>query len=245
MYVPNYGPLKLKLIQNHHEALVAGHPGCAMTLELLSWRYYWPDMYKHVDRFMRTCHICQRSHTSRHAPYGILQPLSIPQRAWQDISMDFVTSLPWSKGKNAILIVVCRLTKMCHLIPCRDMITAEELACLLTKYVARINGLPQSIVSDRGSIFTSRFWRALCALWKGQIRLSTAFHPQTDGQTEKLNTVMEQYLRYFINYLQDDWAEWLPCVEFAANNQAPKTTGMVGTGIYFVVLGPHLFMETY
>src|SRR5258706_6197675 len=183
-------------------------------------------MYQDVNRYIKNCHTCQRSRTSRHAPYGTLRPLPIPQSAWQDISMDFVTGLPWSKGKNAILVVVCRLTKMRHLIACWATITAEELACLYTKYVARIHGLPQSIVSDRGSVFTSKFWRALCALWKVQIRLSTAFHPQTDGQTEKLNAVMEQYLRCYINYLQDDWAEWLLCAEFAANNQASETTGI-------------------
>ena len=183
-------------------------------------------MYKDVDRFVRNCHICQRSCTSRHVPYGILRPLPIPQRAWQDISMDFVTRLHWSKGKNAILLVVYRLTNMHHLIPCWDTITAEELTRLYIKYMARIHGLPQSIVIDRRSVFTSRFWRALCVLWKVQIRLSTAFHPQTDGQTEKLNAVMEQYLGCFINYLQDDWAEWLPCAKSAANNQASETTSI-------------------
>ena len=126
-------------------------------------------MYKDIDHFVQNCHICQRSRTSHHAPYGILRLLLIPQRVWQDISMDFVTGFPWSKGKNAILVVVCRLMKMCYLILCWDTIMAEELAHLYTKYVARIHGLPQSIVSDRGSVFTSRFWRALCALWKVQI----------------------------------------------------------------------------
>ena len=226
MYIPDYGPLRLRLLRDHHDSPVAGHPGRAKTLELLSRQYYWPQMYRDVDRYVRNCHTCQRSRTARHAPYGILRPLPIPERAWRDVAMDFVTGLPWSKGRNAILVVICCLTKMRHLIPCTDTITAEGLARRYIKYVAKTHGLPKTITSDRGSLFTSKFWKALCARWGIDIRLSTAFHPQTDGQTEKANAVMERYLRAYINYLQDDWAEWLPCAEFAANNHASETTGI-------------------
>ena len=105
--------------------------------------------------------------------------------------MDFVTGLPWSKGKNAILVIVCRLTKMRHLIPCRDTTTAEELAQIYIKHIDRYRGLPRSIVTDRGLMFTSRFWKAFCKAWGINLRFSTAFHLQTDGQTEKFNAVME------------------------------------------------------
>lgn len=164
LYIPNYEQLKLRLMQSHHDAPSAGHPGRAKTLELLTRKFHWPRMYKDVDRYVRNCHTCQRSRTARHAPYGILRPLPIPDRGWRDVSMDFVTGLPWSKGRNAIFVVVCRLTKMKHLIPCRDTITAEQLARLYVKYVARTHGLPSTIVSDRGSLFTSKFWRALCKI---------------------------------------------------------------------------------
>ena len=107
LYIPDHEPLKLGLIQNHHDAPTAGHPGRAKTLELLTRSYYWPKMYRDVDRYLKNCHTCQRARTSRHAPYGILRPLPVPEKAWQDVSMDFVTGLPWSKGKNAILVVVC------------------------------------------------------------------------------------------------------------------------------------------
>lgn len=226
IYVPHYEPLKLQLIQNHHDSPAAGHPGRAKTLELLSRAYYWPKMYQDVDQYVRNCHICQRARTGRHAPYGILRPLPIPEGPWQDVSMDHVTGLPWSNGYNAILVVMDRLTKQRHLIPTRDTSDASDFARTYIRNVARLHGLPKTIISDRGSTFTSRFWKSLCACWGTKLNFSTAFHPQTDGQTEKANSVMEQYLRAFVNYLQDDWDEWLPLAEFAANNQASETTGV-------------------
>lgn len=226
LYIPDYEPLKVRLLQDHHDTPAAGHPGRAKTLELLSRKFYWPRMYRDVDRYVRNCHTCQRSRTSRHAPYGILRPLPVPEGPWQDISMDYVTGLPWSNGFNAILVVMDRLTKQRHLIPTRDSCTTEDLAKLYVRNVAKLHGLPKTIVSDRGSTFTSNFWRSLCNFWGITLKLSTAFHPETDGQTEKANAVMEQYLRAFVNYLQDDWEEWLPMAEFAANNQASETTGL-------------------
>ncbi len=115
---------------------------------------------------------------------------------------------------------------MRHLIPCRDTTTAEELARLYVKHVGRHHGLPKTIITDRGSTFTSRFWKAVCKEWGTELKFSTAFHPQTDGQTERFNAIMEQYLRSYVNYLQDDWVDRLPLAEFAANNQASETIGI-------------------
>ena len=142
-------PLKLRLIKDFHEALAARHPGRSKTLELLSRQYYWPRMHKDVDQFLRNCHTCQRSRTSRHTPFGILRPLPIPDGgAWRHISMDFITGLLWSNGFNAILVVVCWLTKMRHFIPCRDTCTVEQLADLYACYIFRLHGLPKTIISD-------------------------------------------------------------------------------------------------
>ena len=105
-------------------------------------------MYRDVDRYLKNCHIYQRAWTSQHAPYSILRVLPVPEKAWQDMSMDFVIGLPWSKGKNAILVVVCQLTKMRHLIPCQNTTIAKELAQIYIKHVARYRGLPRSIVTD-------------------------------------------------------------------------------------------------
>jgi transposase InsO family protein len=225
LYVPASDPLRLHLIQQHHETPVAGHPGRSKTLELLKRSYHWPKMYQDVDRYVRNCHTCQRSRTAWHAPYGILRPLPIPDRPWQDISMDFVTGLPWSDGCDAIWVVVDRLTKARHLVPCRTNVDANDLADLFITHVFRLHGLPDSIVSDRGPQFAAAFWKRLCDRLGIDRRLSTAFHPETDGQTERMNSVMEQYLRAHVSYLQEDWARWLPLAEFAANNQASESTG--------------------
>jgi len=118
--------------------------------------------------------------------------------------MDFVVRLPWSDGCNAILVVTCRLTKMRHLILCREKTSAEQLAELYIRNIVRLHGLPQSVVFDRGPQFISAFWKALCKTLEIEIKLSTPYHSETDGQTERFNVVMEQYLRVFVNYQQDD-----------------------------------------
>ena len=138
LYVPEYTRLRLKIMDNHHSSPAAGHPGRSRTLELLSRELYWPKMHQDIDRFIRNCHIFQRSKTSWHAPFGITQPLLIPHRTWEDISMDYVVGLPWSDGFNAVLVVVCQLTKMRHLIHCRDTCKSEKLADLYLKSIARL-----------------------------------------------------------------------------------------------------------
>jgi len=140
--------------------------------------------------------------------------------------MDFVTGLPLSDSHDAIWVVVDRLTKQRHLVPCSTAVDAEELATLFIREIFRLHGLPRTIISDRGPQFASRFWKHLCSCLSIDPRLSTAFHPQPDGQTERMNATMEQYLRAYVNYQQDDWVKFLPITEFAANNQTSETTGL-------------------
>jgi len=176
-YVPAYIPRRLYLIQMHHEVLVAGQPGRSKTLELLSRNYHWPKMWQDVERFIRNCHTCRQSKTSRHAPYRVLHPLAIPQQPWQDILMDFITGLPRSKDHNAIWVVVDRLTKQRHLVPCSTTVDTRDLADLYLQHVFRLHGLPRTITSDQGPQFASAFWHHLCARLGIEPRLSTAFHP--------------------------------------------------------------------
>jgi len=164
--------------------------------------------------------------TSRHAPFAVLRPLAIPQQPWQDILMDFVMGLPRSKDHDAIWVVVDRLTKQRHLVPCSTTVDTSDLASLFLQHVFRLHGLPRTITSDRGPEIASAFWHRLCARLEIEPRLSTAFHPQTDGQTEQMNAVMEQYLQSYVNYLQDDWADWLPIAEFASHNHTLETTAV-------------------
>ena len=223
-YVPEDPELQLRLIKEYHDTPLAGHPGRSKTFDLLSRQYYWKTMRKQVDRYVRSCAKCQKSRTSRHASFGVLRPLSVRNKPWEDISMDFVTGLPECEGHDAIWVVVDRLSKMRHFVPCKTTINARGLAEMFLKEVVRLHGLPRTIISDRGQQFAAVFWKRLCERLGVDRRLSTAFHPQTDGQTERMNASMEQYLRIFTSHQQDDWVQWLPLAEFAANNGTSETT---------------------
>jgi len=142
------------------------------------------------------------------------------------LSMDFIVGLPLSEGFDAVLVVVCRITKMAKFIPTRTDIDATDLAYVYLREIFAKHGLPQDIVSDRDRLFISRFWQSLCSLLKIKSNLSTAYHPETDGQTERINQILEQYLRIYVNYQQDDWCSLLPLAEFAYNNATHSATGV-------------------
>ncbi len=165
----------------------------------------------------------------RHKPYGDLQSLPVPTHRWKDLSMDFVTGLPVSTNwkhetYDSILVIVDWLTKMVYYKPVKVTINTPALAEVIIKAVVRHHGLPDSIVSDRSSVFTSKFWSSLCYFLGIQQRLSITFHPQTDGQTKRQNSTIEAYLRDFVNFEQDDWAKLLPMAEFAYNNAKNAST---------------------
>ena len=236
LYVPNYHTLQLRLCKLHHDTSIAGHLGADNTYKLLHRTYYWPDMQKFVRQYVRHCHVCKQSKGSRFKKQGMLQPLPVPEQRWQDISIDLVTGIPEIQGCDAILNVVDRLSKERHYIRTTKKLNAEGLANFFLKHVWKHHGLPQSIVSDRGSQFVSDFWRFLCKKLGVTTQLSTAWHLETDGQTERINGVMEQYLRAFVNYLQDDWLEWLLLAEFVSNNTESETTKVT---LFFANKGFH------
>ncbi len=151
-------------------------------------------------------------------------PLTVPSRCWQSISMDFITDLPISAGHDSILVVVDRLSKMAHFIPCSKDVTSEQTASLVFQHVVHLHGLPDNIVSDQGPQFAARFWSHLFQQLGTSISLSSTIHPQTDGQSEQVNQVLEQYLRCTINYNQDNWVDLLPSAEFAYNNATHTST---------------------
>ena len=224
LYVPDHHALQLHLCRLHHDTPIAGHLGIGNTYELLHRSYYWPDMQRFVRQYVRYCHVCKQSRGSRFRKQGVLQPLPVPEQRWQNISIDLVTGIPAVEGCDAILNVVDKLSKERHYVATTKELNAEGLANLFLKHVWKHHGLPQSIVSDRRSQFISDFWRFLCKKLGVKAQLSTAWHPETDGQTEQINGVMEQYLRTFVNYLQDDWLEWLLLAEFVGNNTESETT---------------------
>ena len=202
----------------HHDDRLAGHFGIAKTLELLSRNYWFPKMSRYVKQYVTTCDLCSRSKPSRHMKHGELLPLLIPSGPWKGLSCDYIVDLPLSNGFDALLIFVDRFTKMLHLIPCNKTTDAPQFARMFLDHIVRLHGLPDSLVSDRGSIFTSHFWKCLSKLLGVNRRLSTSFHPQTEGQMERMNQTVEQYLRIYCNYQQDNWYDYLSLAEFAYNN---------------------------
>ena len=211
-------------VQSRHDFPSAGHFGFNKTMELISRDFWWPQMWKSVKEFVTTCDICSRSKIPRHRPYGLLRLFEIPKKPWTSISMNFIVDLPPSKGFDSIFIVVDRLTKMAHFVSCNKIMTSEETARLFIDNVYKYHRLPDDIIFDRGIQFTSKFWQSLFKILQVEIKLSLAYHPQTDGQTERVNQVLEQYLRCSINYHQDNWIDLLPLAEFAYNNTIQDST---------------------
>ncbi len=168
---------------------------------------------------MATCDSCQRNKSLSRKPLGLLKPLSIPNDTWQSISLDLIISLPQTtSGATAIVVFVDRLSKMVHLAPCTDEVNAEGLAEIFLHNVFKLHGLPRELVSDRDTRFTSKFWQALVHRLGITQAMSSAFHPQTDGNTERVNRVLEDMLRHFIDPSQSNWEQLLPLVEFAIND---------------------------
>ncbi len=155
IYIPDSNELKLTVTRQAHDAKVAGHFGRDKTLELLTRNYYWPNLDEWVKTYVRTCDACQRNKTARHKKYGRLQPLEIPYRPWEYISMDFITDLPKVSGYDQIWVVVDRFTKMAHFIPLKNRL-AHNLALAFIREVWRLHGLPLGVVSDRDTVFTSK-----------------------------------------------------------------------------------------
>ena len=223
-WIPNDCATRQELVRLHHDDPLAGHFGVDKTLEMLRRTYYWESMEEDVRTYVRECDICQRVKAPRRRPYGLLQSLPRPKGPWKEISMDFITGLPACRDKrggpsfDSCLVVVDRYSKMSRYIPCHKTITAPQLAERMWESVFSLFGTPDGIVSDRGTVFTSQFWSAFCHYLHITRRLSTAYHPQTDGQTEKQNQTLEQYLRSYCNRWRTDWVGKLPFAEFAYNN---------------------------
>ncbi|TPX36791.1 hypothetical protein SeLEV6574_g08003 [Synchytrium endobioticum] len=209
-----------------HDSALAGHYGVAKTFELILRRYWWKGILYDVREYVKSCDVCQRNKNHPLAPSGKLMPLPIPERNWQHLTLDFIVKLPKSDGFDAILVVVDRRSKACVLTPTHESITAEETAHLLWDKVVCRYGVPSSLVSDRGPQFRSKLWKGLHERLGTKVNLSSAYHPQTDGQSERLNQELEAYLRCFSSFEQDNWAPLLPQAEFVHNNSFHSTIGM-------------------
>ncbi|KAI2664122.1 Transposon Tf2-11 polyprotein [Labeo rohita] len=214
------------LLGKVHESPGSGHPGSRRTLSLLQARYWWPSMHRDTTRYIQSCSVCAMSNTPRHLPTGKLVPLPIPQRPWSHIGVDFVTDLPTSEGQTCILVTVNRFSKACKLIPLPGLPTAMEIAEHLFHHVFRNYGLPEEIVSDRGPQFISHVWKAFFKLLGVSVNLSSGYHPQTNGQTERKIQELGRYLRSYCQEDQRSWSRFLPWAEYSQNSLRHDTTGL-------------------
>ena len=178
-----------------------------------------------VENYIKQCTTCQKAKHSLQHPMGLLQPLPVPEGIWQDLTMDFIEGLPKSEGYSVILVVVDRLTKYTHFMAIRHPYTAAIVAQTFLDNVVKHHGFPTSIVSDRDTIFVSNFWKQLFTLYKVELKLSTAYHPQTDGQSKRVNQCLEMYLRCAVHDSPSKWKSWLSLVELWYNTSFHSSLG--------------------
>jgi hypothetical protein len=227
MYLPGDKVLKEEVLKEAHESRFTVHPGSTKMYRDLREFYWWPKMKKEIAEYVNGCSICQQVKIEHQKPTGPLQPLLIPQWKWEDITMDFVSGLQRGrKGNDAIWVIVDRLTKSALFLPMKMTDPVDKLARLYVNEVIRLHGVPVSIVSDRDPRFTSRLWSCIQSALGTRLNLSTSFHPQTDGQSERTIQTLEDLLRACILDFGGSWEDHLPLVEFTYNNNYQTTVGM-------------------
>ncbi|XDV50904.1 hypothetical protein PO909_019890 [Leuciscus waleckii] len=224
LFVPE--ELRPDVIRWGHCSSLACHPGVSRTLYLVKQRFWWPLMARDVHDFVLACSVCAIGKSSNRPPDGLLQPLSVPSRPWSHIALDFVTALPPSQGNTVVLTVVDRFSKAAHFVPLPKLPSAKETAVAVVNHVFRLHGLPTDVVSDRGPQFVSKFWREFCKLLGATVSLSSGFHPQSNGQTERANQDLERTLRCTAARNPSSWSQQLPMVEYAHNSLPVSATGL-------------------
>lgn len=223
-YVPQ--ALRQRVMQMVHNNPSSGHPGITATVQLLNNKFWWSSIRTDTITFIQNCTICNTSKSPRQLPAGLLHPLPIPQRPWSHIAIDFVTDLPLSQGHTTILTVIDRFSKACRLIPLPKLPTALETAEVLCNNVFRFYGLPEDVVSDRGPQFTSRVWSAFCQLLNINVSLTSGYHPEANGQVERLNQELTRFLCSYCQKNQFDWSRYLLWAEYAQNSLRKPSTGL-------------------
>jgi hypothetical protein len=219
IFVPNSQDLKNIILREVHKVPYAGHPSYQKTIAAIKSQYYWPGMKKEVVDFIAKCLECQKVKAEHRHPAGLLQPLPIPEWKWEVVTMGFVTKLPrTNKQHYSIMVVVDKLTKFAHFIPVKLTHKATNIVDVYMREIAKLHGIPKTIVSNKDPKFTSKFWKGLFNGFGTNSNFSTTYHPESDGQTERVNQVIEDMLRIYVMDKPSKWEDYLHLVEFAYNN---------------------------
>lgn len=218
MVIGDSSSLKNKILEWMHSSNQGGHSGVHATMQRTKTLFYWSKMKQSIVDFIKLCTICQKCKYDSSASPGLLQPLPIPTAVWEEVTMDFIEGLPKSQGREVIMVVIDRLSKYGHFIALKHPFSALTVAQVYLDNIFKLHGSPKSIISDRDKVFTSTFWTEFMRLQGVQIKLSTAYHPQTDGQSEVLNRCLETYLRCMCHEVPHEWFKWLPLAEFWYNS---------------------------
>lgn len=241
--LPSKSPLIQQVLSEYHSSPISGHAGIARTVARISAQFYWPKLRDDVKEFVRTCITCQKAKFEQCLPAGLLQPLPIPTQVWEDVAMDFITRLPTSSGFTVIMVVIDRLTKHSHFVAMKSDYTSKSVAEAFMMNIVKLHGVPKSIVSNRDKVFTSGFWQQLFKLQGTTLAISSAYHPQTDGQSEALKKCLEMYLRCFTFDNQKAWAKLLVWAEFWYNTSFHTSLSMTPFRLYMEE-NPQPYLDT-
>ncbi|KAD3336653.1 hypothetical protein E3N88_32172 [Mikania micrantha] len=227
MWVTRNGDIRSRILDEAHKSRYSIHPGATKMYQDLRKDYWWPGMKFNVMQYVNKCLTCAQVKAEHQKPYGYVQPLEVPEWKWEHITMDFITKLPLTaKRHDVIWVIVDRLTKSAHFLPIRETYTSEKLSELFVKEIITRHGVPVSIVSDRDTRFVSRFWKRFHESMGTRLKISTAYHPQTDGQSERTIQTLEDMLRACIIDFGGSCDNHLPLVEFSYNNSYHASIGM-------------------
>jgi IS30 family transposase len=225
--VSNIKELKDKILHEIHESAYSIHSRGNKMYHDLKATYWWYGMKRDIAEYVALCDTCQQVKAEHQQPAGLLQSLQVPEWKWEEIAMDFIVGLPRTQsGYDSIWVIVDRLTKLAHFIPVKTTYSGPQLAELYMSRIVCLHGVPKKIVSDRGTQFTSKFWERLHKTLDTQLYFSSAYHPQTDGQTERVNQILEDMLRSCALQYGRSWDKSLSYAEFSYNNSYQKNLKM-------------------
>ena len=227
LVVPNKPKLKELILKEAHESIYSIHPGSTKMYQDLRKLFWWTRMKREIAKFVSECDTCRRVKAEHQRPAGMLQPLPIPEWKWDVINIDFVTGLPRSpKGNDAIWVLIDRFSKVAHFLPVKTKLNVKQMAELYLSRIVSLHGIPKTIYSDRGSVFTSHFWLSFQEALGTHLSFTTAYHPQSSGQVERVNQILEDMLRACVIAFGFNWEKCLPLAEFSYNNSFQASIGM-------------------